>query len=479
MRDPRVLRGLGYLTIACSLCAGCSSGTDASPPDGDIDADAAVPPPDAADGLAVSFDDPVEAQEYRGLIPVQIRIDSPLAALREAGVEIEGTRHVLCSDWPVVLGLRCGGGLGVWEEELAAGVHTLRAFATDVAGHTATAEMAVTVRPYVRPRWEFAAKLAIEPPVIAGDVVLAPADKLYALGRDDGALRWTYDPDLGGPFDSIRGVVADEARAYAVTSRDAAEVLVALDLATGAVAWEVTLPGVELARPVFDGEQHIVIADTASDLQAYTRDGALAWSVDLAGNGDHIPAHQPVIGPDGTIFEMPPGADALVHISAAGSVLETIPLEHDWHSGFTIADDGAIYSADDDGLRVYAAGGGLLRFLPTPGHVVEPVRFGTDHRVYLAAELGGVFVLGADGSVLWDLPMPDLLRGTPFEAPDGTLFIGALGRDLAYRYTTAGAQLDEYPYCDQPDGFTADSDLVICTRHARIYAMDLAAFPER
>jgi outer membrane protein assembly factor BamB len=472
MRLTTTLPTLALLMIAGCI-GGCSDDADLSGAP-DADADAAVPP-ETADGPSVRFEEPIATQEYRGLIPVQLHIDSPVAGLREAGVEIAGRRHVLCGDWPIVAGLTCGGGLGVWEEELAAGVHPLRAFATDEAGHTATAEMTVTVRPYTRPRWEFAAKLSIAPPVIAGDLVLAAGDKLYALDRDDGALRWTYDPDVGGPFDGMEGVVADSERAYAVTSRDGNELLLALDLATGSVLWEVSLPGVVYARPVFDGAGHIVVADSASDLLAYTRDGALAWSLDLPNNGDHIPANQPVVAPDGTIFEIPASRDLLVHATPDGALLDTIELADDWHSGVAIAADGTIYASDDDGLRVYGADGALLRLFATPGHVVEPVRFGSDHRVYLAAEFGGIFVLDTDGALLWQIPMPDLIRGTPFEAPDGSIFIGALGRGLAYRYDASGSLLDELPFCDQPEGYTAAGDLLICTRHTRIYALDLAA----
>jgi outer membrane protein assembly factor BamB len=241
------------------------------------------------------------------------------------------------------------------------------------------------------------------------------------------------------------------------------------------VIWEVTLPGAVFARPIFDGQGHIVVADAESDLRAYTREGAPAWHVDVDNQGARVPAPQPAVGRDGSVYAMTVGRDQIVRIGADGSHLGTISTARDWHSDVAVGADGSVFASDDDGLRVYAATGELMRLFATPGPIVEPVRFGTGGRVFVAAEHGGVFVLGPDGGVEWELLLPDLLRGTPFEAPDGTIFVGALGYGLAYQYDATGQPHEELPYCDEPDGFTTDGQLVVCTRHARVYALDLQA----
>jgi len=460
------------LIAAVSVAAGCGDNIGRSPDGDDADADAAPA------GLSVRFDDPVSTQEYRRVIPILLVVDSPDAGLRETGIEINGVRKVLCSDIPIVANLHCGGDVGVWESGLTAGPQVLRAFATDEAGHTATAEITVMVRPYIRPTWVFEAELGFEPPVITPDLVLAPADKLYALDRNVGRVRWSYDPDVGGPFDGVQGVVADDSHAYAVTARDREELLLSFDLRTGEIAWQVELPDVVYSRPVFDGDGHIVFANADGDLSAYTRTGALAWQLDVDSRGSRIPAPQPVVGVDGTIYVTPAGYDRIVHVDPAGGLLGRFTTADVYHFALAVADDGRMVSSDDDGLRIYGRDGALARHVATAGLVPGPARFGTGGRIFFAAEHVGAFVLDADGAPVWNVPMPDLLRGTPFEAPNGSIFIGALGPDVTYQYDRDGHRLEEIPYCEEPEGYTADGNLVVCTRHARVYAIDLADFPQ-
>jgi outer membrane protein assembly factor BamB len=433
------------------------------------DAGAAV---DATAGPRVAFVAPRIGGEHRGGIRLELTVESPGAGLREAGVELAGHREVLCSDVAVVAGLHCNGGLELWDLGIAAGVYTLRAFAIDDQGRTATAEREVAIRPYRRPRWEWSPEYVINAPALAGERLLVPADRLYALRADDGALLWSLDPRRGGDFDHVRGVVADGERAYITAGVAGADQVIGVDLATGAALWKAELFNAVLSAPVLDGAGNVVVAGSDSDLTAFDRDGTQLWRVDLDNNGDRVPVRAPVVAADGTLYQHVQGRDEVVRVDTAGRILRSFRLVPDYHNGIAVGPDGVLYASDDDGVRAYRPdGSGWLA--ATAGHVTRPVRFGADGRIYAAAERVGALVLDADGATLWTATAPGFITGTPFEAPDGSIYIGAKnGR--AYLHDVGGARLDEFPYCDQPDSFVAGRGLVFCASYGRIYAIDPA-----
>jgi outer membrane protein assembly factor BamB len=432
-----------------------------------VDADAAV---DESAGPRVAFLEPQVGGEHRGGIRIRLTVESPGAGLREAGVELAGHRQVLCSDVPVVAGLHCNGGLELWDLGIVAGVYSLRAFAIDDQGRTATAEREVTVRPYRRPRWEWSPEYGTDAPALAGERLLVPADRLYALRADDGALLWSLDPRRGGDFDHVTGVVADGERAYITAGLTGPDQVIGVDLATGAALWKVELFNAVLSAPVLDGAGNVVVAGSDSDLTAFDRDGNQLWRVDLDNNSDRIPARAPVAAADGTLYQHVQGRDEVVRVDTAGRIIRSFRLDHDYHYGIAVGPGGVVYASDDDGVRAYRPdGSGWLA--ATSGHVTRPVRFGADGRIYAAAEHVGALVLDADGATLWTATAPGFITGTPFEAPDGSVYIGAKNGH-AYLHDPAGARLDEVPYCDQPDSYLAGRGLVFCTSYSRVYAID-------
>ena len=419
------MRKLAMLLAAVAVASGCG-GDDTLPP---------PPPPvaeiDAADGPTVVIEEPTGAGELRGSIPIRLRVGSPAAPLAEVGVEVAGTRRILCTDWPPVPALLCGGELSVWELGLGAGEHALLAWATDGAGRTATAAVTLRVRPWLRPRWEFTGDAIVHPLALAGDLVLAPSDQLYAL-----------------------------------------------DAATGAERWSVPTPGVVTSAPVLDGAGHVVLATSHSDLYAYHPDGALAWSLELPSAGDRAPAIVPVVAPDGTLYQQLVGQREAWHVSAAGARLDVLPLPEAWTSALTVAAGGTVLVAADDGLHAVLPGGGDW-FHATAGRVLEPARLDADGRIYFAAEGEAAFALEPGGAVAWTLPFPELIKGTPFAA-GGLVYVGVLGTEFAHVVDRAGAPVEELPYCGQPDGFVADAaGRVFCTRYHTVYSLDVAALTRR
>jgi outer membrane protein assembly factor BamB len=423
-------------------------------------------------GPTIEIGEPLATQVYRGALPVTLFAGSPNSPLVEVGIDVAGHAELVCENWPAVPRVQCGKTLSVWDLGLPDGAIPVRAWAKDGAGRVAWAEVTIQVHPYQRPRWEFMGMAAVNTPVVSDGLVLAPMEYLYALRPADGSLAWKFGPADADIFNRAKGVVAAGGRAFVVGYGR----ITALALPAGTVVWDIAAPAGQMSAPVLDQQGHVVVASSHSDLYAYDpATGALAWSFVVPGTTDHIPPIAPVLAPDGSLYERTPDR-TLFHVTATGTQLGTaLAITEPWVNGVFVdaTSGGTIYVSGDHGVRAMSLDGVTRWTWASSGKVLDPARAGAGGRLFVAAQADRFAALdAATGAPLWEHPAAELIRGTPYQAPGGSVYAGILGTGFAYLLDSAGTVVDEYPYCENPDGFAAGpGGQIFCTRDVVITAL--------
>lgn len=224
--------------------------------------------------------------------------------------------------------------------------------------------------------------------------------------------------------------------------------------------------------------------------------GAIRWQVTLPG----LPYHSPIVGPDGNVYVQVQGSfssadDKFVCVDGATGAIK-------WQLGRDFS--GAVSALSADGL-LYTGTGGWSSNPSVPtyqainatdqsvrwsvhlfGGVESPPTIGPDGTVYVATDLGAVYSISHDGSINWSLQLIDsgpnkdgLVGGSGFAlSSDGTLYletrsllyaIDSASGALKWKYTT-GATSESSAWGSTPS-VTADGTVYFGSYDGYFYAL--------
>jgi outer membrane protein assembly factor BamB len=246
-------------------------------------------------------------------------------------------------------------------------------------------------------QWKFQAKGGIErAPVIAGDsiIVATVLDKVVALDRGSGKVRWQYERETPEKF-TIRGNAGITVADNRVYTGFADGHVVALSLTGGEIVWVRSLAG--------DATQFVDVDTTpvvkagvayAASVQGgvyaiSTTDGTERWQVRIVG------VSQLVLDSD-RLYVV--GAESGLHaVDLAGNIL--------WRQGFARAGDPAapvvdghylFLSVSEEGLYIIDKRDGSLvqSFLPGPGITAAPAVNGD--RLFVMSNGGVLYAMSLD-----------------------------------------------------------------------------------
>jgi outer membrane protein assembly factor BamB len=236
--------------------------------------------------------------------------------------------------------------------------------------------------------WQFDTEEPIyftSPTVVEGTVYQCSLDQqLYAIDAGTGEETWRASV---GPGRNLRATpAASDGTVYVgtmdISDEDRPARLVALDAASGAEQWTVTVPSDSEGKWAWTTTP--VIADDTVFIGAHDRrlraldaaTGEEQWAVE----SDHVPFVDPLTVADGTLYA--PGDGIAAYDPDTGEETWTVDKEQVPSRGLIAATDDTLYVTGDDG-HTYAVGadGGETRWRFEIQHGTPPVV--ADGRVYV------------------------------------------------------------------------------------------------
>jgi outer membrane protein assembly factor BamB len=196
---------------------------------------------------------------------------------------------------------------------------------------------------------------------------------------------------------------------------------------TPVIAWARDVGGpVEAQVTPSPDERTLYVASLAGTLTALaSEDGAVRWSVAL---GDRAYA-TPCVGEDGTVFQ---GSDAkkFVAISPEGTIRWALDTDGDADTGPALLADGTVVFAA--GRMVYGVtqrGQVLWRFAAKRKVFAAPA-IDESGRVFVASQDHHVYGLGVDHRAIWSVDLDFDVDGAPVVGDDQAVFVGTDGGDI-------------------------------------------------
>lgn len=354
---------------------------------------------------------------------------------------------------------------------LPAGTHALELHAVTPAGRTLTSRISFTV---------------CAPPAgpTAGDwpqVGAGPDHEGVSATAVAPPLQAAWTTAVGGSLVLGTPVISGATVVVAHADRAAGDHggLVALDLATGAIRWQVTTPYPVTAAPAIDGDT--VVATLASgEVRGYAlADGTPRWQQAIAVGVPSLAASlwaPPTIS-NGVVFAGVEGRFSALDV-ATGAVLWSVDLQpqYPWLGSLAapaIANDLVLASfGREDGITAFSTAAGDKRWQLKSALAVNAAPVVVGDVVYVATATGEVLSLDAPtGTVRWQRSLVSggfdwayAITAAPAYA-DGRLFVptqwGALialdattGNEL-WRTSTPGGPLETAHYRSAQPGFAA------------------------
>jgi outer membrane protein assembly factor BamB len=173
-------------------------------------------------------------------------------------------------------------------------------------------------------------------------------------------------------------------------------------------------------------ERTLYVASLAGTLTALaTEDGAVRWTVAL---GDRAYA-TPCVGEDGTIFQ---GSDAkkFLAVSPEGKIRWALETDGDADTGPALLADGTIVFAA--GRMVYGAtprGQVAWRFAAKRKVFAAPA-VDDSGRVFVASQDHHLYALGSDHRAIWSVDLDFDVDGAPVVGDDQGVFVGTDGGEI-------------------------------------------------
>lgn len=306
------------------------------------------------------------------------------------------------------------------------------------------------------------------------------SDGNNAIGNDlDPRVQWVAE--VGAPiFYGSPALSNDGLTVYVGTSSlttDAAprpQVLVALNVATGAERWRYSLGLAEVrSSPAVapDGSITVLTEErsasggfVSSAVVRVSAAGALVWRRELGipASAVDVGFSAPAIGADGSVYV---ASDSLYALSPDGSIRWTrFSTGEDLRSSPSIGSDGTIYFAAHNIplTAMHPDSGRVLweRPLGTQEHVYASPAIGTDGSIYVATDNCILYAVSSAGASLWSFDAGTAgstcsMRSSPAVGADGTIYLGTSDRiprpvffavrptgALRWTYSPSGLPLD-------------------------------------
>jgi outer membrane protein assembly factor BamB len=165
----------------------------------------------------------------------------------------------------------------------------------------------------------------------------------------------------------------------------------------------IELGGQLWAQPVSDGERIFVssIDHTVSAVDIKTL--KVLWQENIEAS---VPG-SPAIGADGMLY-VGSLASVLEQFDPAGGDHKSVMDAKNWIWSSPTASGDSLYFGDIDGnFYSYNTAEGSLNWSNQPGGSITASAFARDDRVVVATETGYIYVIGADGKILWSKMIPN------------------------------------------------------------------------
>lgn len=318
----------------------------------------------------------------------------------------------------------------------------------------------------LRPKWIFEVNTIVESSVVIGidgSLYFGAYDSNFYSVTPSGKLRWKFQ--TRGPVRATAAIARDGTIYFA--SRDGA--LYAINN-NGVAKWIKVLSEQQIdSSPIIGHEGTIFVGCHDGYLYAVNPDGTLKWVSESLG---HISASSPAIGKDGTIYigsydcnlyaldsngsikwkfgteggiRTSPSIDndGTVYAGSRGGILYAIhpdgtlkwkfKAKSDIRTTASIAKNGAvIFGSWDGNLYALSKTGGVVWSYNTGKSIEASASIDGSGSVYFTSLSGHLYVLTPNGELRQKLPTYTFIHGSPVPADDGTIYLNAGTRLLAF-----------------------------------------------
>jgi outer membrane protein assembly factor BamB len=294
-------------------------------------------------------------------------------------------------------------------------------------------------------------------PAVAGGILYAGSDNIYALNASTGALLWKYTN--GQTFSSpavFNGMV------YAVSSDD---YLYALDARTGTLRWKFSI-GRNFTWPsVANGAVYVTGSEGGYALSGST--GTVLWNTPGLGSGVAV-ANGLAYSPGGV------GAPSLLGVNAYnGKIVWRTPT---LGLSTPAVQNGVAYESSNDLFALEASTGNYLWEYPVYSTIVPTVAGSTVYTVS-GYENASIYALKADtGALLWQYPTSSL--GALLAAANGVVYV-SLDESANALDGATGSLLWTFPVGASGSPVIANGMLYIGSDDDNIYAFGLKSSDAR
>lgn len=198
--------------------------------------------------------------------------------------------------------------------------------------------------------------------------------------------------------------------------------LLALAREDGARRWQVALGERVYSTPLIHDDGTIYVGSDAKKLLSITKDGAVAWRLEVEGEIDG----GPVFGKDGNIvFAAGPNVYC---VRRGGDLAWRFATKGKVYTSPAITDDGlVVFGAQDHHVRALTSGGVLVWDVDLGADVDGSPAIGDDGFVHVGTDKGEVVRLDPKGAIAWRTAVGGFVRGGLSVALNGDVLVGTYG----------------------------------------------------